>query len=171
MTCRSFRRTSFTTMAYALRASLQNAHEAGIWSVAWSSSGQLVTGSCDEHVHTYTLRNATVERKHDFPVHELGVTSVAVSADGALAASSSLDSHIRLMDLQQGEILRTIDAGPIEAWTLAMSADAAETNAEYSVKMRRWLRAAPSCDKAEDVIAHVGDMEDTDTYTCRDIDR
>ena len=48
----------------------------------------------------------------------------------------------------------------VAAKALAMSADAAETNAEYSAKMRRWLRAAPSCDKAEDVIAHVGDMED-----------
>ena len=46
------------------------------------------------------------------------------------------------------------------AKALEKSADAAETNAEYSAKMRRWLRAAPSCDKAEDVIAHVGDMED-----------
>ena len=48
----------------------------------------------------------------------------------------------------------------VAAKALAMSADAAETNAEYSAKMRRWLRAAPSCDKAEDVTAHVGDMED-----------
>ena len=48
----------------------------------------------------------------------------------------------------------------VAAKALEKSADAAETNAEYSAKMRRWLRAAPSCDKAEDVIAHVGDMED-----------
>ena len=49
----------------------------------------------------------------------------------------------------------------VAAKALEKSADAAETNAEnYSAKMRRWLRAAPSCDKAEDVIAHVGDMKD-----------
>ena len=49
----------------------------------------------------------------------------------------------------------------LAAKALEKSADAAETNAEnYSAKMRRWLRAAPSCDKAEDVRAHVGDMED-----------
>ena len=50
---------------------------------------------------------------------------VSVSAEGNLAASSALDSHIRLWDLDKGEEVRTIDAGPVEAWTVAVSPDGA----------------------------------------------
>ena len=48
---------------------------------------------------------------------------ISVSAEGNLAASSSLDTMIRLWDLEHGTELRTIDAGPIEAWTVSLFAD------------------------------------------------
>ena len=69
------------------------------------------------------MKDGRIERRHELPSHELGVTSVTVSADGTLAASAALDSHVRILDLAKGTELRTIDAGPIEAWTVAMSAD------------------------------------------------
>ena len=109
---------------FALKAALPDAHEDGIWSVAWSSSGQIVTGACDEKVRTFTAYDGgKLERKHDFASHELGITSVTVSPDGTMAASSALDSKVCVWDLNSGTEVRSIDAGPIEAWTVAFSAD------------------------------------------------
>ena len=48
--------------------------------------------------------------------------SVSV-AQGGLAASSALDSNIRLWDLESGAERGVIDAGPVEAWTVSLSPD------------------------------------------------
>ena len=40
-----------------------------------------------------------------------------------VAASSSLDSNIRLWDLEVGKQMRSIDAGPVDAWTITFSPD------------------------------------------------
>ena len=112
-------------MQYVSRVRKEDAHDDGIWSVAWSANGQIVTGSCDEVVQTYMVHGQQIEKKHELRGHHLGVTSVSVSAEGNLAASSALDSHIRLWDLEKGEEVRTIDAGPVEAWTVAVSPDGA----------------------------------------------
>ena len=112
-------------MQYVSRVRKDDAHDDGIWSVAWSANGQIVTGSCDEVVQTYMVHGQQIEKKHELRGHHLGVTSVSVSAEGNLAASSALDSHIRLWDLEKGEEVSTIDAGPVEAWTVAVSPDGA----------------------------------------------
>lgn len=44
--------------------------------------------------------------------HQLGVVSVDISHNGAIAASSSLDAHIRLWDLDSGKQIKSMDAGP-----------------------------------------------------------
>lgn len=44
--------------------------------------------------------------------HQLGIVSVDVSPNGAIAASSSLDAHIRLWDLEFGKQIKSMDAGP-----------------------------------------------------------
>lgn len=46
--------------------------------------------------------------------HQLGVVSVDISHNGAIAASSSLDAHIRLWDLETGKQIKSLDAGPGE---------------------------------------------------------
>ena len=109
-------------MSYVARPALENIHEDGVWSCAWSSNGQIVTGSCDEMVQTYMVHGQTIDKKHALRGHQLGVTSVSVSETG-LAASSALDSHIRLWDLESGTERGVIDAGPVEAWTVSLSAD------------------------------------------------
>ncbi|KAF6079932.1 WD repeat domain 61 [Phyllostomus discolor] len=55
--------------------------------------------------------------------HQLGVVSVDISHTLPIAASSSLDAHIRLWDLENGKQIKSIDAGPVDAWTLAFSPD------------------------------------------------
>lgn len=44
--------------------------------------------------------------------HQLGVVSVDISHTGTVAASSSLDAHIRIWDLETGKQIKSIDAGP-----------------------------------------------------------
>lgn len=44
--------------------------------------------------------------------HQLGVVSVDISHNGSIAASSSLDAHIRLWDLESGKQIKSMDAGP-----------------------------------------------------------
>lgn len=51
--------------------------------------------------------------------HQLGVVSVDISHTGAIAASSSLDAHIRLWDLETGKQIKSIDAGPGETPVLS----------------------------------------------------
>ena len=40
-----------------------------------------------------------------------------------MAASSSLDSHVKIWDLENGKQAKSIDAGPVDAWTIAFSPD------------------------------------------------
>ena len=109
-------------MPYTSTAQLANAHDDGVWGVAWSPNGQVVTGSCDELVQTYMIHGQDIEKKHQLRGHQLGVCSVSV-AQGGLAASSALDSNIRLWDLESGAERGVIDAGPVEAWTVSLSPD------------------------------------------------
>jgi WD40 repeat protein len=88
-----------------------NAHEDGIWSVAWSNTTNVVaTASVDNTVKTWS--GDDLSPQHTCAGHHLGVISVAASADGATLASSSLDSHVRLWDLATGAEKKQFDAGP-----------------------------------------------------------
>jgi len=49
--------------------------------------------------------------------------SAVVNRAGTVTATSSLDSTIRFWDLDTGKEIRTIDAGPVEAWTVDFSPD------------------------------------------------
>lgn len=52
-----------------------------------------------------------------------GVVSVDINQTGTVAASSSLDSHIRFWNLETGSQVKSIDAGPVDAWTVCYSPD------------------------------------------------
>ena len=106
-------------------SAVENAHDDGIWAVAWASTGQIVTGSCDETVRTFVPdadASRPPARQHTLSGHVLGVTSVAVSAEAGIAASSALDSQIRVWNLDTGAEVCAIDPGPVEAWTIALDA-------------------------------------------------
>ncbi|KAL7747518.1 Ski complex subunit Rec14 [Sorochytrium milnesiophthora] len=89
----------------------ENAHDDGVWAVTWAhNSNRLLTGSVDDLVKLWA--GDTLEPLHTFHGHELGVISV-----------DSLDSKIRIWDLEAKMIHRTIECGPVEVWTLAYSRD------------------------------------------------
>ncbi|KAH9368425.1 hypothetical protein HPB48_012645 [Haemaphysalis longicornis] len=83
-------------------------------------------------IHSEDLRKdeeKLLELERVFEGHALGVVSVDVSHDGkgkfesyvCMAASSSLDSNIKLWDLETGEEKKNIDAGPGNESTLISS--------------------------------------------------
>lgn len=82
----------------------EDAHDDGIWCSTWvPDSSSLVTGSIDESVRVWTVveeDQETVEAAHTYTGHTLGVVSVAVDGSGTYAASSALDSFIRVWNMR-----------------------------------------------------------------------
>lgn len=87
--------------------------------MAWSKNDNndyIVTGSVDDSVKSWTLDGDTLNERHKFEGHRLGVVSVDVDSSGLVAVSSSLDSQIKVWDLEHGNLTKTIDAGPVNAY-------------------------------------------------------
>ena len=102
------------------------AHADGVWSLAWAvppggGAPTLLSGSVDETVKAWRVAGdggdglAAVE---EYTGHVLGVVSVAASA-GGLAATSSLDSVIRVWNLATGQAQAIFETPPAETWGLA----------------------------------------------------
>ncbi|XP_070554300.1 superkiller complex protein 8-like isoform X1 [Ptychodera flava] len=122
--------SQITIMAhlYTVQFKQEQAHEDSIWSVAWARSetdgtDYIATGSVDDLVKIWKWENDHLELKYTLEGHQLGVVSVDINPAGTIAGSSSLDSHIRLWDLESGKQMRIMDAGPVDAWTIAFSPD------------------------------------------------
>jgi WD repeat-containing protein 61 len=107
----------------------EQAHKDSIWSVCWAkhTASALVTGSVDEVVASWEVRDEAdkdhIALKHAFGGHNLGAVSVACSPHAPLCVSSGMDSRLRLLDLESGKLRSTIDAGPVECWTVSVSPD------------------------------------------------
>ncbi|KAK8383240.1 hypothetical protein O3P69_011624 [Scylla paramamosain] len=84
----------------------------------------VVTGGLDDLVRVWQWGGEGDDELallHTLEGHSLGVISVDVNPSGTIAASSSLDSTIRLWNLHTGEQLQSIDCGPVEAWSVGFS--------------------------------------------------
>lgn len=62
-----------------------------------------------------------LEETATFPGNFLGVVSLSASSDGKLCAVSSMDGRLRVLNLDDKVVQRTIDPGPVEAWTVLPS--------------------------------------------------
>lgn len=116
------------TNQYSILFKQEQAHDDAIWSVAWGTnkkenSETVVTGSLDDLVKVWKWCDERLDLQWSLEGHQLGVVSVDISHSLPIAASSSLDAHIRLWDLDNGKQIKSIDAGPVDAWTLAFSPD------------------------------------------------
>lgn len=76
----------------------------------------------------------TLECQHRLLGHKLGVLSVDIDASGTRAVSSSMDSQIKVWDLETGQLIRTIDPG---ASTF--------TRADFDGERTRPYRSTVSC--------------------------
>uniref|UniRef100_A0A1A8C984 Superkiller complex protein 8 n=1 Tax=Nothobranchius kadleci TaxID=1051664 RepID=A0A1A8C984_NOTKA len=113
---------------YSILFKQEHAHDDAIWTAAWGKSEAdgsetIITGSLDDMVKVWKWSDEKLELQWTLEGHQLGVVSVDISQNGAIAASSSLDAHIRLWDLESGKQVKSMDAGPVDAWTVAFSPD------------------------------------------------
>jgi WD repeat-containing protein 61 len=97
-------------------------HDDSVWSAAWIND-KIVTGSVNAEVKVWTLKNNEIQLLYTLLGHRLGVISVDVDKTGKYAVSSSMDSCIRVWDIEKGLMVNNIEAPPIEAWTVSLSPD------------------------------------------------
>lgn len=101
--------------------SVENAHEDSVWAVTWVPATAtrpplLLTGSLDETVRVWRSDELVLERTNTG--HCLGVASVAAHPLGSIAASSSLDSFVRVFDVDSNATVATLEAPPSEVWQM-----------------------------------------------------
>eukprot|EP00124_Ichthyophonus_hoferi_P002128 Ihof_evm11s133 gene=Ihof_evmTU11s133 len=108
---------------YTIKCVVENAHEDSVWGVVWVSKDKILTGSVDETIKVWDCDEESPTCTNTLQGHELGVVSVDVSQDGAMAVSSSLDSNIKLWDLNTNQLIRSIDAVPARTWQAKLSPD------------------------------------------------
>lgn len=83
----------------------------------------IVTGSLDDTVKVWNVKDEHLELQQQLSGHSLGVVSVAVSKDGETIASSSLDSSLCIWKTETGQLLNQSTLGPVDLWTVAFSPD------------------------------------------------
>lgn len=97
--------------------SQEKCHSEGVWCCDWKTPF-IVTGSLDETVKCWQIADNKFHKKMEFSGHHLGVVSVCSHAATNVLATSAMDSHIRLFDLEAEKQKATIDAGPVGTWTV-----------------------------------------------------
>ncbi|CAN8326517.1 unnamed protein product [Cochlearia groenlandica] len=99
--------------------SIENAHEDSVWAATWVPATEdrpalLLTGSLDETVKLWRADELDLVRTNTG--HSLGVASVAAHPSGIIAASSSLDSFVRVFDVDTNATIAVLEAPPSEVW-------------------------------------------------------
>lgn len=100
----------------------KEAHEDGIWATGWSANDVLLTGSVDESVMLWSEEGDSLQRVHTFMGHNLGVISLTAHPKGTYAATSSLDSLVRVWDIEDRQTtLQILEMPPSECWCIDFS--------------------------------------------------
>lgn len=109
-------------MKLAWLRTLESAHSDSIWAATWApatdqSPALLLTGSLDETVRLWNSDgDLTLVRTNSG--HCLGVVSVAAHPSGRIAASASIDSFVRVFDVESNNTIATLEAPPSEVWQM-----------------------------------------------------
>jgi len=111
------------------RGKAENAHAEGIWSVAWSGSERVITGSLDGSIRLWNSRSlaapiSSTERQN------VGVNSVVATDDGTTALACFQDSNVRVYDInnETGALSERISEKKskpdlFSAWSISLSPD------------------------------------------------
>jgi len=99
----------------------EKAHDDGIWCTAFTLKNEIVSGSVDEKAKSWSYTpGGDLTELQVMDGHQLGVIAVAPSpVEEQILATSSLDSQIRFWDLENNQLKKTIDCGPVETWDIA----------------------------------------------------
>jgi WD repeat-containing protein 61 len=116
--------SAFTAMKLAGLKSIENAHDESVWAATWVPATEtrpalLMTGALDETVKLWSSDELILERTNTG--HSLGVASVAAHPSGHIGASASLDSFVRVFDVDTNATIATLEAPPSEVWQLRFS--------------------------------------------------
>ncbi|DBA04081.1 TPA: hypothetical protein N0F65_009428 [Lagenidium giganteum] len=122
---RSPRLTTTQLCCTQYRASIAypNAHSDGIWSTFWTSNDKILTGSVDEVAKSWEVGKDALTVSQQYPGHVLGTISIVGNKSGTRAITSSLACQLRVLNLSNGVVEKTIDAGAGELWQVAYSPD------------------------------------------------
>eukprot|EP00474_Spongospora_subterranea_P008440 CRZ08898.1 hypothetical protein [Spongospora subterranea] len=114
-------------MSFFTRQRVNKLHPDSIWTVAWSRHG-LITAGIDEKVNLWDPKVLMASDAvlpympiQVFPDHGLSVVSVAVSPNGDMASSSSMDGTVIVYNLAKLCKVHKIKTGPMHNWMVAMS--------------------------------------------------
>lgn len=113
-------------MRCTVRAQQDEAHEECAWTCCWvPGTDGLLSGSGDETVKHWTSSADSLKLEtccQGTAGYTLGVISVAVDATGEWAASSALDSYVRVWSLKDNTNERALlESMPTEIWSIAFS--------------------------------------------------
>ncbi len=97
-----------------------------------SSDGKILASSAHDIIHLWNLETGKLQRS--LSGHQNWVSALAISPNGQLLASASLDRTIKLWNLETGKLLGTLYSGRVT--TLAFSPDG-QTLASGS-RLLRW---------------------------------
>lgn len=113
---------------YSVLKHQEHAHDDAIWTAGWVSQNSLLTGSLDTTAKVWNLQSQGGESKLTvegvLEGFNLGVVSVDIAPRTSMAAVASMDSKIRLFDLDKPIEtceLKSIDAGPVNSWKIKFS--------------------------------------------------
>lgn len=112
-----------TTWALGLKQT--DAHENGVWSSCYTSTGDILTGSLDGTVTHRDGRNLSLKAS-SASRHKFGVTSVIATHDCTKAIACYQDSTIKFYAMSNDSTLEeteSLDAGLFEAYSLCLSPD------------------------------------------------
>eukprot|EP01133_Synstelium_polycarpum_P012028 gene12028-14069_t len=120
---------------YEVAKKVPDAHDSGIWSVSWSGD-VIATGGMSSKVKLWNAApGAYLTEKKAFDKHVLGATSLSIDMSSQKLATSGMDSHIRLYDLNEMRLHKDIDVGPFGTWSVAFSpnGDGASSTSKVSI--------------------------------------
>lgn len=101
------------------------AHEEGAWACCWvPGTKSFLSGAVDETVKLWSLTEDGIVLDTTYSGqagHTLGVISVCTDKAGEWAASSALDSYIRVWSLKDGQDRALLESKPAEVWSISCS--------------------------------------------------
>jgi WD repeat-containing protein 61 len=108
--------------------------------MAWLSDSVLLTGSVDGTLKCWSVEKDAITGpkwaiEGEF---QMGVVSICTLVEGSSFAATSMDGCVRVCNAE-GKVLRKIEAGPVDCWSLAASRDGKEVvSGTYTGAVNVW---------------------------------
>ncbi|PWA00215.1 hypothetical protein BB558_001097 [Smittium angustum] len=100
---------------FSVQKNIQNAHEDSIWNVIWSPlTNKIITSSVDETIKIWNGESLQLEgvlKGLDF-----AIISIDLSKKEDKILSTTMGHFIEVWDIESSNVLKRINAGPINAW-------------------------------------------------------